>query len=177
MAIKIAGLSQKEALEQLQISRSTLFRFRKDPHWPGDDAPLNVLKSWVAVKSGQAGRKPSPQAPQRPKPGPTGDIDESYDEQIRQQKELDWELKRSQIEKNHAAIAKHIKLHMSEHRRELIGQIGRAFDRFFDDLEHCNLETEQLANIRESLKRCRIEIDDGQQHEIQPVLLEVDHNE
>jgi hypothetical protein len=56
--LTIGGLSQSQALDILGISRQTLFRFRRDPSWPGDNADFDMIRMFVSLRHKNSGRKP-----------------------------------------------------------------------------------------------------------------------
>jgi len=167
MATKIAGMSQKELYTQLGISRATLNRHRNAPWWPGDDASFSMIEAIVNANRTTQGRKAKPVAAG---PAPEDPDDETYEELIKQQ-DLGYELKRSQIDKNNASIGKYTLHYLAAYRKELTGDINRAHDRFFDELEHCDLDREQLINVRNALRRCQAEVAGEKAGEIQPELL------
>lgn len=174
MAIKIAGLSQADALEQFGVSRATMSRYRLDPHWPGDDAPFNMLANWIRGKKGAAGRKKKETRDKPPKVPTNFDQGEEFTDESAEEQEQQWELsdrlKLSQIEKNNTQIRKYQLACMTKHRADLMSKINKGLDRLFETLEDLELTHDQLSAIRNTIREIGHDLNE-EPGEFQPELI------
>jgi transcriptional regulator with XRE-family HTH domain len=174
MAIKIAGLSQADALEQFGVSRATMSRYRNDPHWPGDDAPFNMLATWIRGKKGPAGRKKKETRANPPTVPTNFDEGVEFEDESAEEQEKQWELsdrlKLSQIEKNNTQIKKYQLACMAKHRADLMARINKGLDRLFDTLEELDLTHDQVAEIRNKIREIGHDLND-EPGDFQPELI------
>jgi len=156
--ITIGGIAQKKACELLQVSRNTLFRYRKRKDWPGDDADFEIIQAYVAARRGRGGR-PRKSAPTMA-PAVTGE-DSQEDPamaELRAALDLDDELKRTIIEKNKAQIRDYQLKCLEQYRADLRKTLGQILDRLVDAIQDANLSPEQTDRLRGTIKAVAREI-------------------
>lgn len=171
MSKLVCGMTIKALCELCKISRMTLNRYRKNPHWPGDDAPLDYIKAFIVSKrsSNRSGRKKKQPATPGPVNGkqaaaPTQSaqnklvqsLDNNLDNEfnnIQYILNLDDELKRTVIEKNKAQVAKYQQSCLQEYRDGLQRKMSRGVSFLINELREMNLTRAQLLNLQKALLR------------------------
>lgn len=194
MSIIIGGVTQEKLLEILGKSRQQLFRYRNDPHWPGDSAPLGLIQAFVTARSRSSGRKPKrapggqaatpPAVPQEEQAGgqaatpPAGQawpfsagLEDMAEYIALAAGNLDDEMKRTVIEKNKTQIAAYQAKFCELHRRKVVDELGQCLRRFAVALEDLDLSEAQLENTRAALGRCLREMNGETPGPFQPTLL------
>lgn len=198
MAKLIGGLTIKAVCDMCDISRMTLNRYRNDPHWPGDDAPLEYVKAFIISKrpANRSGRKksaqpdhagtPHKQAPDKSRSASAapelsgGDVMDELDDEfanLQNMLSLDDELKRTVIEKNKAQIAQYQQKCLQAYRDKLHRKVARALGIVIAELREQDLTRAQLLNIGSAFARAQAVLDDGDPNAVDDAQPELDLGE
>jgi hypothetical protein len=169
--IIVGGMTQDRAQAELGISRQTLWRFRRDKHWPGDGAPFDTIRRFVASKSNATANHdkkprgkvkdgaPSKHLPMSPV-DPLRNVLNSPTEssEFAAAMELNDEIKMVLIEKYKSQIAANQKKVIEEHKGRLIARLSSALDRIYEAVSLMDLTPAQIQELRDAIKRATKEL-------------------
>ena len=156
--IIVGGLTVPVAAEVLGISTRTLSRFRKNPHWPGDDAPINLIRAFVVTMKKSSGRKPK----NAPKKISIDIVSANAISSALNEPDEFGELaafmglgendKIVFIEKTYAKLSKLQQSIISERKMQIISRIEAEMDRIYDAVAKMDLLPPQIAKLRDAFK-------------------------
>ena len=152
--IIVGGLTVPVAAEVLGISTRTLARFRKNPHWPGDDAPINLIRAFVVTMKKSSGRKPKNAQPKDQTTTAISAVLDAPNEAAELAAALDLadEMKMVLIEKYKTAISLYQQKVIDEHKAGLISRIEAGMDLIYDAVAIMDLTPPQIDKLRGAIK-------------------------
>jgi len=152
--ITVGGLTVPVAAEVLGISTRTLSRFRKNPHWPGDDAPINLIRAFVVTMKKSSGRKPKNAQPKDQTTTAISAVLDAPNEAAELAAALDLadEMKMVLIEKYKTAISLYQQKVIDEHKAGLISRIEAGMDLIYDAVAIMDLTPQQIDKLRDVIK-------------------------